>query len=62
MIQISELTDKHKGRLVTYHPHPQNKAEQGRITSWNDLYVFVDYNNTGRGIATRPETLTFASA
>lgn len=59
-MDITKLADKDKGRLVIYHPHPDNKAEQGRITSWNDHYVFVDYNNTGRGIATRPETLTFA--
>ena len=59
MIDVEKLTDKDKDRLVVYHPHPANKAEQGRITSWNELYIFVDYNNTGRGIATRPETLTF---
>lgn len=61
MIDPAKLTSKDKGRLVVYHPHPANKAEQGRITSWNELYVFVDFNNVGRGVATRPETLTFVS-
>ena len=59
-MDITKLTDKDKGRLVIYQPHPANRAELGRITSWNDHYIFVDYNNTGHGIATNPANLTFA--
>jgi len=63
MIDIKELTHDDINRLVIYTPaHYASQPEQGRITSWNDLYIFVDYNNTGHGIATPPETLTFLTS
>ena len=40
------------GRIVIYR-----QKEQGRITSFNDKYVFVDYTNTGRGVATSRQDL-----
>ena len=63
MIKISELTKESDiNRKVIYQPqHSNGKIEEGRITSWNDTYIFVDYSNSGRGIATRPEDLSFIS-
>lgn len=62
MIDISKLTPKHVNRLVVYRSRYRlgsEKAEQGRITSWNDRFIFVDYSNVGRGQATSPEDLEF---
>lgn len=59
MININELTENDKGRGVVYEPYPGGKLEDGVITSWNDRYIFVSYNYTGRGIATPPEKLEF---
>lgn len=59
MIDISKLTDKDVNRLVVYTPYVDAKVEQGRITSWNDKFIFVDYTNVGRGVATRPTDLHF---
>lgn len=47
------------GRLVTYTSKGGDKIEHGRITSFNERYVFVDYDNTGRGKATNYEDLNF---
>lgn len=58
MIDISRLTDKDVNRLVVYMKF-RDKIEQGRITSWNDQFIFVDYTNVGRGVATKPEDLHF---
>jgi hypothetical protein len=44
-------------RLVIY----RNK-EKGRITSFNNSYVFVDYSNTGRGIATSRKDLEWITS
>ena len=61
MINIQELKETDKGRIVIYKVGrmDQKKIEKGTITSWNDHYIFVDYYQTGRGTATRPENLTF---
>jgi hypothetical protein len=59
MINPKELKDEHKNRLVVYIPFPGAKPEQGRITSWNDEWIFVDYQNVGRGQATPPSKLEF---
>ena len=59
MINIQELKEEHKNRLVVYEPYKGAKLEQGRITSWNDSFIFVDYQNVGRGQATPPEKLYF---
>lgn len=59
MINPSELKPEHVNRLVVYRSHEGARPEQGRITSWNDRFIFVDYDNTGRGQATSPEKLEF---
>jgi len=50
-----EITEKDLGRKVIFIHPPETKKEPeyGRITSFNDEYIFVDYSNSGRGIATR---------
>ncbi len=42
MIEISKLTDADKGREVRYTA--QGLMEYGRITSWNEKFVFVRYH------------------
>jgi hypothetical protein len=59
MINQEELKQEHKNRLVLYRSHDGAKPEQGRITSWNDKFIFVDFDNTGRGQATPPSKLEF---
>lgn len=59
MINLSELKPDHVNRLVVYRSHEGARPEQGRITSWNERFIFVDYDNTGRGQATPPEKLEF---
>lgn len=59
MINPKELKEEHKNRLVIYKPYEGAKIEQGRITSWNDTFIFVDYNNDGRGQATPPSKLNW---
>jgi hypothetical protein len=59
MINPDGLTPEHKERLVVYTPHEGARPEQGRITSWNERFIFVDYDNTGRGQATPPSKLDF---
>ena len=59
MIDPNSLTKDDKNRNVTYIDGVGNK-EYGHITSWNDVYIFVDYGTScGRGIATSPDDLTF---
>lgn len=59
MINISDLKPEDKNRKVVYTPYKGAPLEEGRITSWNDQYIFVDYTNVGRGNATPPEKLEF---
>jgi hypothetical protein len=59
MINIKELKEEHKNRLVVYESYKGAKLEQGRITSWNEKFIFVDYTNVGRGNATPPEKLNW---
>lgn len=61
MIDIAKIKETDIGRLVVYQVVPGAKREQGRITSFNTRFVFVDYQNTGRGVATPPEKLNFVS-
>lgn len=60
MIKISNLTENDVNRKVVYNPE-FGLQQEGRITSWNNSFIFVDYDNTGRGAATRPEDLNFIS-
>lgn len=59
MINPEELKPEHKNRLVVYMSGDGARPEQGRITSWNDKFIFVDFDNTGRGQATLPSKLEF---
>jgi hypothetical protein len=64
-----EHKDLQKGMTVTYVPNRAkiygregivNKyigREVGKVTSWNESYVFVDYNGSDQGKATRIEDL-----
>lgn len=59
MIDITKLTEEDKDRKVIFENG--EKKEEGRITSWNNTFIFVDYDNTGRGQATKPENLIFTT-
>jgi len=59
MIDITKLTEEDKDRKVIFEN--DEKKEEGRITSWNNTFIFVDYDNTGRGQATKPENLIFTT-
>lgn len=71
MISIADLKESEKGKRVNYRTH--DSIEYGRITSWNEQYVFVRYfrkvnTDTGIGVnfqsdtsqATKPEDLEWA--
>ena len=57
MIKIKELKEDDVGRMVIYQSF--DEKEEGRITSWNDRFIFVDSDNSGRGKACRPFDLQF---
>lgn len=62
MIEIKNLNESHVNRLVIYTPFEgcgSSEKQTGRITSWNDKLIFVDYDNTGRGQATNCSDLSF---
>lgn len=69
-INISSLTESDKGREVKYTTY--GSVEYGRITSWNERFVFVCYHTKISGgiptprygttsEATSPGDLEFAS-
>lgn len=58
-IDLSTLTENHIGRQVVYRTAPEYRPEQGRITAFSHSYIFVDYNNSGLGVATDPRDLDF---
>lgn len=61
MIEIKNLKEEDKGRVVRYKSTLTEIQHQfGKITSWNDTYIFVDYNGMERGTATGPNRLDFA--
>ena len=48
------------GLEVIYFPERgkgNSKKEPGKVTTWNDTFVFVDYDGTGHGKATKIEDL-----
>jgi FKBP-type peptidyl-prolyl cis-trans isomerase 2 len=59
MIKIKELKKEDVGKMVVYQSF--DERQEGRITSWNDIFIFVDFDNTGRGQAVRPFDLEFIS-
>lgn len=61
MIDVKKLTPSDINRKVVYSAYEGAKLEEGRITSFNNKFVFVDYQNVGRGQATPPDKLEFVS-
>jgi len=58
-IDLFGLTEDDVGRKVVYRSgEPQE--EKGVISSWNTVYIFVKYEQSTFGIATRPVDLDFA--
>lgn len=53
-IFIADLRDKHIGEQVIYHPPHKDVSEQGRITSWNDRFIFVSFSTSAHGQACDP--------
>lgn len=52
--------DLKKGMVVTYIPKNcknKNEYEVGKVLGWNEIFVFVDYDNTNRGQATEIDQL-----
>lgn len=63
-IKISDLTELDKFRRVKYiHYYSKGTktpfTEDGYITSWNETYIFVCFDTTGRGKACNPKDLIF---
>jgi len=70
MIKITDLKDSDVGRLVIYRSKGGDKKERGKISTWNDMFIFVNYENypeicpdffNPTAAATSPEDLTFVS-
>jgi len=68
MIKLSELKESDVGRLVVYRSKGGDKVERGKISSWNNRFVFVNWEiYPGRHLvsfgcapaATYPEDLEF---
>ena len=43
MIELSEMKESDKGRLVVYRSRGGDKVERGIVSSWNDKFIFVNY-------------------
>lgn len=56
-IDISKLNESDKGRNVIYH-REHCAREVGRLSSWNDCYVFVRFKGPG-GESCQPEDVSF---
>lgn len=59
MIRPDRLTEKDIGRLVVYRDGAGNTFE-GRLTSWNNLYVFVRFSGP-TGEACLPSSVSFVN-
>lgn len=59
MINIQELTKEDIKRKVVYKACKGATPEEGIITSYNNHWVFVDFQNVGRGVATPASSLEF---
>jgi len=44
-IILSELKKSDKGRMVIYRSRGGDKIERGKISSWNDRFIFVNYED-----------------
>ena len=60
MISIADLKESDKDRQVRYQTF--GRIEYGRITSWNDLFVFVRYHTIVENSTSRPRTGTTSEA
>ena len=58
MIEINKLTGSDKGRSVIY-TSPQGEKQTGRISSWNNVFIFVWYSWGAAAAATVPKDLEF---
>lgn len=68
-INLSLLKESDRGRWVVYKKNSKlsGESEEGRIKSWNKVFIFVVYKCNGEwdryqdftGQATKPEDLTF---
>jgi hypothetical protein len=56
-IEVTYIPSHHKRRVPQCNGSDYVGRELGKITSWNESYVFVDYDGSGRGKATRIEDL-----
>lgn len=54
---LNKLKESDKGRKVIYSSYKEK--EEGIITSWNKSFIFVCFDNSGRGQACRPTDLIF---
>jgi len=45
VIKITNLKESDVGRLVTYRSKGGDKVEKGKISGWNDEFIFVNYVN-----------------
>lgn len=59
MIDIKSLSKLDIGKEVCYSPR-EGFREYGKISSWNEKYIFVKYNGKDTSAATKPEDLTFS--
>lgn len=57
MIDVHKLSNNDLGRGVVYHSH--GVSESGVLSSWNEQYVFVRFDNDLHGKACRPDDVTF---
>ena len=68
MLDITTIDDSYIGTEVVYRESYyskgnmffQGKIERGTITSYNEKFIFVCFDGTGRGCACNPEDLTSA--
>lgn len=58
MIRLDRLTEADIGRLVIYRDG--DRTHEGRLTSWNNLYVFVRFSGP-TGEACLPSSCSFAT-
>ena len=43
MIKLSELKETDRGRMVIYRSKGRDKVERGIISSWNERFIFVNW-------------------
>ena len=61
MIDALKLTKRDEDRLVDYQPTSDGNIRQGRIVSWKNGLIFVEFDNDGNPLWVDPHFLTFVS-